>query len=91
MQMQCRDEHAVKSPTLQCARTVPLCPGNLYLVGLRICAGRIADAPMASTPVMLTGRAHQGLLVQTRGEPTVSGTVACCTRDVGANLNIEHT
>ena len=91
MQMQCRDEHAVKSPTLQCARTVPLCPGNLYLVGLRNCAGRIADAlTMASTPVMLTGRAHQGLLVQTRGEPTVIGTVACCARDFGAKLNIEN-
>ena len=43
---------------------------------------------MASTPVILMGRAHQSLLVQTRGEPTVSGTVACCARDVGAKISI---
>ena len=34
--------------------------------------------------VILTGRAHQSLLVQTRGEPKVRGTVARCARDVNA-------
>ena len=48
-------------------------------------SGGTADSlTVASTPVILMGRAHQSLLVQTRGEPTVSGTVACCARDVGA-------
>ena len=66
----------------------PIVPRQ-YVLGRAICAGRIADAlTMASTPVMLTGRAHQGLLVQTRGEPTVSGTVACCARDVVAKSSL---
>ena len=62
----------------------PIVPRQ-YVLARAMCAGRIADSlTMASTPVILMGRAHQSLLVQTRGEPTVSGTVACCARDFGA-------
>ena len=51
-------------------------------------SGRTAHAlSVASTPVILTGRAHQSLLVQIRGEPTVSGTVARRGRDVGTTLH----
>ena len=47
-------------------------------------SGRTAHAlSVANAPVILTGRAHQSLLVQIRGEPAVSGTVARRARDVG--------